>query len=38
MDDGIAGLRVAFVHNRRFGLLFLIGLALDVAIRLVLPK
>src|SRR5438876_1536750 len=30
--------RVAFVHNRRFGLLFLVGLAADVALRLVLPK
>jgi 1,4-dihydroxy-2-naphthoate octaprenyltransferase len=29
--------RVAFVHNRRFGLLFLIGLGLDVALRFVLP-
>ena len=29
--------RVAFVHNRRFGLLFLVGLAADVAIRFVLP-
>ena|SRR5437762_1260363 len=30
--------RVAFAHNRRFGVLFLGGLALDVAVRLVLPK
>jgi len=30
--------RVAFAHNRRFGMLFLGGLALDVAVRLVLPK
>jgi 1,4-dihydroxy-2-naphthoate octaprenyltransferase len=30
--------RVAFVHSRRFGLLFLVGLAADVALRLVLPK
>jgi len=30
--------RVAFVHNRRFGLLFLVGLAADVVLRLVLPK
>jgi 1,4-dihydroxy-2-naphthoate octaprenyltransferase len=30
--------RVAFAHNRRFGLLFLGGLAADVVIRLLLPK
>jgi len=30
--------RVAFVHTRRFGLLFLVGLAADVPIRLVLAK
>ena len=30
--------RAAFAHNRRFGVLFLGGLALDVAVRLVLPK
>jgi 1,4-dihydroxy-2-naphthoate octaprenyltransferase len=30
--------RVAFAHNRRFGLLFLVGLAADVALRLFLTR
>ena len=30
--------RMAFAHNRRFGLLFLVGLTVDVALRLLLPR